>query len=104
NFLTDAALTQCVSPSPNIGFYCQNPSIAELATLQGSGGILVNANFTVGDADTIPMNYAAFAGLGGTNPDANGFDLGLPFFYGRNVFTAIEMHTAPGGTPPYFAY
>jgi len=103
-FLTDASLTQCTSPSPNLGFYCQNPSVAESATLQGLSATTATANFTIGDADTIPANYAAFPGLGGTNPDAQGFDLGLPFFYGRNVFTAIEMHNAPGGTPPYFAY
>jgi hypothetical protein len=32
------------------------------------------------------------------------FDLGMPFFFGRNVFTAIENQTTPGGTGPYFAY
>jgi hypothetical protein len=28
----------------------------------------------------------------------------LSFFYGRNVFTAIENMSTPGGTGPYFAY
>jgi hypothetical protein len=101
-FFTDASLTQCTGT--NAGFYCQNPSIAEIATLQGSGAPIVTADFTVGNADTVPAGYGAFAALGGTNPDPQGFDLGLAFFYGRNVFTAIEMHSAPGGTPPYFAY
>ncbi|MBV9619664.1 MAG: DUF3443 family protein, partial [Gammaproteobacteria bacterium] len=32
------------------------------------------------------------------------FDLGLPFFYGRNVYTAIEQQSTPGGTGPYYAY
>ena len=32
------------------------------------------------------------------------FALGIPFFFGRNVFTAIEGQTTPGGTGPYFAY
>lgn len=31
----------------------------------------------------------------------DGFDWGLPFFYGRNVFTAIEGQSTPGGTGPY---
>jgi hypothetical protein len=32
------------------------------------------------------------------------FDFGLPFFYGRNVFTAIEGKNTAGGLGPYFAY
>ena len=29
---------------------------------------------------------------------------GLPFFFGRTVFTAIEGQTTPGGVGPYFAF
>jgi len=29
---------------------------------------------------------------------------GLPFFYGRTVYTALDGATTPGGTGPYFAY
>ena len=32
------------------------------------------------------------------------FDLGLPFFFGRNVFVAIAGTNTPGGEGPYFAY
>jgi len=32
------------------------------------------------------------------------FDWGLPFFYGRNVYAAIEQQSTPGGVGPYFAY
>jgi hypothetical protein len=28
----------------------------------------------------------------------------LPFFYGRNVFTAIEGQNTPAGLGPYVAY
>jgi hypothetical protein len=101
NFLTDSSLTKCVSPSPNVGFYCQNPAVNESATLTGSNATTQTASFTVGDADTIPTGYTSFADLAGTNPDPKGFDLGLSFFYGRNVFTAFEV---PPSTAPYFAY
>jgi hypothetical protein len=29
---------------------------------------------------------------------------GLPFFYGRTVFTAIEKQDTPGGQGPYVAF
>ncbi len=32
------------------------------------------------------------------------FDWGLPFFYGRNVYAAVEQPRTPGGIGPYFAY
>jgi len=32
-----------------------------------------------------------------------GIDLGLPFFYAKSVFTAIEGASTPGGTGPYIA-
>ena len=47
-------------------------------------------------------NGSAFPGLGGPSP--NEFDWGLPFFYGRTVFTAIENQSTAGGLGPYFAY
>jgi hypothetical protein len=35
---------------------------------------------------------------------AGSFDFGLPFFYGRSVYTAIEGRTAGSTTGPYFAF
>jgi hypothetical protein len=32
------------------------------------------------------------------------FDWGLPFFYGRTVYTAIENQSTPAGVGPYFAF
>ena len=60
-------------------------------------------SFTIASARVLfnSPNYA-FSNLGG--PNAGAFDWGLPFFFGRNVYTAIELQTTPGGTGPYFAY
>jgi hypothetical protein len=33
-----------------------------------------------------------------------GFDWGLPFFFGRTVYTAIEGQSTPAGVGPYFAF
>ena len=103
NFFTDTSLMTCPS---NAQFYCPTSTLSETATLQGTTATMLAADFSVANAETLFSNvsYTAFSNLGGTNSDMAGFDLGLPFFYGHNVFTAIEMSNAPGGVPPYFAY
>jgi len=103
NFFTDSSLTPCTS-NPN--FYCPASTMSETATLKGTNAATLTANFSVANADTLfsVTTYTAFSNLGGTNSDAAGFDLGLPFFYGHNVFTAIENANTPGGMGPYFAY
>jgi hypothetical protein len=39
-------------------------------------------------------------------PNSGSFDWGMPFFFGRNVYTAIEGVTPPSGVPagPFVAY
>jgi hypothetical protein len=67
---------------------------------------MATANFSVANADTLfsgnnGMN-TAFNNIGGPNPTANSVDLGLPFFYGRNIFTGFAGPA--GNPPPYFAF
>jgi hypothetical protein len=99
NFFPDSSLTVC----SNKQFYCS--AKAESATLQGSNGTMAPADFSVADADTLfsaNPSFTAFSNLGGPNPTVNSVDLGLPFFYGKNIFTGFE-NTA-SNTPPYIAY
>jgi hypothetical protein len=65
-------------------------------------------SFGIDNADNLFNNNPtadAFSTLGGTN-DSGSFDWGLPFFYGRSVFTSIRGQTTPSGTPPapWWAY
>jgi hypothetical protein len=88
-------------------FYCpastQTISVTNTAEA-GTNGASGSASFSVGNADSLisNVNNAAVNGLAGTNPGA--FDFGLPFFFGRNVYTAIDGKSTPGGTGPYLAY
>ena len=74
---------------------------------------MLTAPFAVANAETELTNNPAAAvipNLGGQIPDSGGatttiqFDLGLPFFYGRNVFTGMEGHTAGGYTGPFYGF
>jgi Protein of unknown function (DUF3443) len=104
NFLTDSRLLPICptasNPNPTSGFYCPSATVSENATL---GTNMVAADFDVANADTLSLNttYTAFNNLGGTNPDPASLVLGLPFFFGRNVFEGFETTT---GAQPYFAY
>jgi len=100
-FFPDSSLTVC---SDSSGFYCPSSTQNLSATNQGATAGSGTVDFSVANADSLfsSASDSAFGDLGGPAP--NYFDWGLPFFYGRNVFTAIEGTSAPGGTAPYWAY
>jgi hypothetical protein len=100
-FFPDNSITVC---SDNSGFYCPSSTLNLSATNQGATAGSGTVDFSVANADSLfsNANDSAFGDLGGPAPQD--FDWGLPFFYGRNVFTAIEGTNAPGGTAPYWAY
>jgi hypothetical protein len=106
NFFTDSSLTVC--PSPNQGFYCPTTaSVTENATMQGTNNASpIPTPFNVENADNLFSNTSltAFNDIGGPTPSSGasaGVDLGLPFFFGQNIYTGIEP--ASGASPPYFA-
>jgi hypothetical protein len=103
-FFLDSAATGFPVCGNASGFYC--PSAVEnlSATNTGNNGTTATISFSVANADTLFSNQAdtVFQQLAGPNPGA--FDWGLPFFYGRNVFVAIETMSTPEGVGPYWAY
>jgi hypothetical protein len=96
-FFADASIPQCS------GFYCP-PSPLSLSAVNTSAiGVSGNVNFTVESIQSLgsgvtAANVGADAGLGRT------FDWGLPFFFGRSVFSAISGKPTPKGPGPYWAY
>jgi hypothetical protein len=72
---------------------------------QGANAANGKVTFSVANADSLfNDNPTAFVFENLAGPNSQGFDWGLPFFYGRNVFTAMEGKTTPGGMGPYWAY
>jgi hypothetical protein len=103
-YFLDSTTTGIPDCTDLVGFYCPSSTQNVSATVQGANGNSGTVSFSIANADTLFSNNTdtVFNQLGG--PSSNMFDFGLPFFFGRNVFTAIEGKPTPGGTGPYWAY
>ncbi|MFM0074240.1 DUF3443 domain-containing protein [Paraburkholderia sediminicola] len=105
-FFQTSALPTCASP--NSAYYCPVSTQSLSAMIQGGNGTTSSVNFSVGNATTISQTYSGDSALpllaGPAFVTSSIFDWGLPFFYGRNVYAAVEQQTTPGGTGPYVAY
>lgn len=103
-YFLDSAATGLPVCSDATYFYCPTSTQNLAATNTGGNGAAAAVSFSVANADTLFTNQSdsVFQQLAGPNPGS--FDWGLPFFYGRNVFTAIETMPTPQGAGPYWAY
>jgi hypothetical protein len=104
-FFLDSSTTSLPDcPDPNSGFYCPGSNTSFSAITSASGGSSKTVKFTIGNADSLFSDSTAFVipTLGGPNPGT--FDWGLPFFFGRNVYTAISGKTTASGQGPYWAF
>jgi len=104
-YFNDSNITQCTS---DVGFYCPATPLDFSATLVGTNSVSATATFTVDNAETgsnSDLSLAAIPTLAGAYAvDPDGFDWGLPFFYGRRVATAVEGHRTAVATGPYVAF
>jgi len=93
-------------PPPDGDFYCPATPQSFTAAMRGNNGSSVNVNFSVANAEMLVENPTlyAFNDLAGMSSDSTSFAWGLPFFYGRSVFTAIEGRSTPVGPGPYYAF
>jgi hypothetical protein len=108
SYFNDSSLTPCTDPALT-NLYCTPANIS--TTITTINNTQLAATFSVGDASSLFManpTAAAMPGLAGpvgSNPLLQqSFDYGLPYFYGRNVYVALEGRTAAGTAGPYFAY
>jgi hypothetical protein len=112
-FFEDSTIALCSSADFN-GFYCPASDLTLSPVINGRNGASYTDTFTLYNAMTkfnTSAGFAAIPGIG-ANPNiifpstayAGSFDLGLPFFYGRSVYTAIEGRPAGGTLGPYVAF
>ena len=104
-FFDNGAIAQC-DPSQAPGFYCP-PDLLVLGAINtgisgsASGMVYFNVANAIGLADTGNKAFYNVAGTFG----GNFFDFGLPFFFGRNVYTGIDGQLTSGvSVGPFFAY
>jgi hypothetical protein len=105
-YFDDSSIPACPSGS---GFYCPSSTLSFSATNQGQNGLSSTASFQIADLNGLSNANFALDDVGGQTSDVIGlggnyFDWGLPFFYGRAVFTAFEGRSAGSSVGPYYAY
>jgi Protein of unknown function (DUF3443) len=84
-------------------WYCPTASQSVSATVNGTDGTSIALSFTVANATSLlATQNNAFNNLAG--PSNGTFDWGLPFFFGRKIFTAIEARMTPAGNGPFYAF
>jgi hypothetical protein len=86
------------------GWFCPSSTVSLSATNKGaSGSPSGSVSFQIGNFDTLfNSSNNVFDDIGGSLP--GGFDWGLPFFLGRNIYVGLEGKTSSLGTGPYWAY
>jgi hypothetical protein len=100
-------ITVCANNSQAPGFYCPSSTQSLMATVQGMNGTSTPVSFSIANADMLfsqNQTATAFDNIGAPNTDTSSFDLGLPFFFGRKIFTVIENKNTTGGVGPYVAF
>jgi hypothetical protein len=109
-FFIDTGLDPCTDSSL-IAFYCPASPQTLSPVLTATNGATASGMFTLYSPLGLPGSTVAAPGLG-INPTlvtpplpfANSFDFGVPFFFGKTVYTAIEGRSTGTVQGPYFAF
>jgi hypothetical protein len=92
-FFDDSSIAQGCQSSAGVsgGWYCPATAVARTATLTDAIGTSGTVDFTIANADGLfGTSSLAFDNIGGmAGQGSSAFVWGLPFFYGRSVFTSI---------------
>ncbi|MFM0337632.1 DUF3443 domain-containing protein [Paraburkholderia fungorum] len=96
-FFSNTGLPQC-------GYwYCPSSTQPANALIVGTNGASISVSFAIGNSRTLfASSNNAFNNLAGIA--SNSFGWGLPFFFGRRVYTAIASRLTSAGTGPYYAF
>jgi hypothetical protein len=112
-FFEDSTIPLCTDPNFK-GLYCPASTETLSPVIRGLNGASYTDSFMFFNAEAQFNANPSFSVVPGVGADPNvifpstayagSFDFGLPFFYGRSVYTAIEGRSAGGIVGPYFAF
>lgn len=112
-FFEDSTIPLCTDANFK-GLYCPASTLSLAPVIKGLNGATYTDTFQLFNAVSQYNAHPSFTVIPGVgaNPNiifpstayAGSFDFGLPFFYGRSVYTAIEGRAAGGTQGPYFAF
>ena len=107
----ETMITVCpdTQSDPNASdFYCPASPVSETAINRGQNGTMSTVPFEITNVNSLNANFYATPTIGGPATPAamlgSSFDWGLPFFYGKSVYVAIDGMTAGSAIGPYNAY
>lgn len=95
------------TPRCSSGFFCPPSTVTFDTVIQGQNGTNAVFSFNLANADSLFRDHPDFTvlpALGGSGFGTRTVDLGLGFYLGRSVYTAIEGRATPGGAGPYVAF
>lgn len=96
-FFSNSQLPQCGL------WYCPPSVQAASAAITGTNGASSMVSFAIGNSSALFASANnAFNNLAGVA--SSGFGWGLPFFFGRRVYTAIASRETSAGPGPYYAF
>lgn len=109
-FFIDTALNPCTDKDL-IAFYCPAVATPLSPLITATNGTSTSGAFELYSPLNVSGTSTVAPGLG-VNPTlvtpplpfANSFDFGVPFYFGRTVYTAIEGRPAGSLSGPYVAY
>jgi hypothetical protein len=102
-YFPDATIPIC-SGSP--GFYCPAATLSLSAVNASSNGASGTVSFSIENLQALDstIRAASVGGSLGSTRRPTAFDWGMPFFFGRTVFVAIDGQSTLHGPGPYWAY
>jgi Protein of unknown function (DUF3443) len=112
-FFADSSIQSCSGQLAGL-FYCPSSTLTLSGTISSAdgnaSGTSSTVDFNVANAENLNGNYTAFDDLAGplssglSSSSGGIFDWGLPFFFGRNVYVAIQGMNTSAGDGPYYAF
>lgn len=102
----DSSTLPTCSGRVSASFYCPTSLVTLTATQVGTNGVNKPVVFSVDNAAATLADGSktVVPNLAGTIGNARTFDWGLPFFYGRRVYSGIEGQPSAVGMGPFYAF